>query len=331
MYRSFRSSLILIFLSAALVDCAQKKTDASTVSDSSASGIVAGAVGGALSSSNANGNQAGYQFQTPQSVYASVRRALSPLPQAFASSLCPTFHSTGAACSVSGSSLLLAYQDCTFTGRAEWDGIQAITMSTGTPVCGSFPNPGASATLYRQFVQAGGSPGQLTLTAGGYEGVVDDASVKLANFDNKAVSTIHNGGYGVAVDFASDGSRNQLTIAHRVYVSGLFDHSVTGSLSLTESPGATSRTLNGTVKVYHNLMRVVGTSTLASVVHEDMCCLPVSGTITTVYGTGDNVAPTLLGQLLVGKSEKLTFTGCGTATLENTDGVARNVTLNRCF
>jgi len=228
----------------------------------------------------------------------------------------------------------LSYSDCTFTGNAEWNGVQEISMSTGTAACGTFPNPGASNLLYRQYVQTAGASvaGSVTLTTSNRSGTVDDAVANLGNFDGQTIAAVNtNGGYGTKVTFAANGARSHLDLGHRLTVNGSLDHSVTGSIAITENPGAATRTLNGTVTVYHNLMKVVGTSTLTGVVHDDVCCLPVEGSITTAYTAGQNVAPTRSGQLLVGHSEVLTFTGCGTATLQGADGSTLDVTLNRCF
>ena len=161
---------------------------------------------------------------------------------------------------------------------------------------------------------------------------MDDASANLANFDNQNIASINpNGGYGVAVHFGANGRRSSIALARHVAVSGLFDHSVTGNLSISEDAGASSRVINGSVTVYHNLVRVVGTSTFTNVIHSDLCCVPTGGEITTTFSAGANQSPRFLGELMLGKSEKLTFTGCGTAVLTETDGTVKNVTLKRCF
>ena len=228
----------------------------------------------------------------------------------------------------------LQYSNCSFLGKAAWNGTQAISMSAGSASCGSFPNPGANQTLYRQFVSAPSSTtaSHLTLTSGGYTGVIDDSVANLGNFDGQSIAAINpNGGYGIAVQFAANGTRSGITIGRRQTVNGVFDHSVTGSLSISEGVSASSRTVNGSVAVYHNLLRVIGTSQFTNVLHSNVCCVPVSGEIQTTFSAGSNVSPTVLGSLIVGKSEKLTFTGCGTATLTEASGNVRNVTLNRCF
>jgi hypothetical protein len=329
-------AISLFFVSTTLLNCGQATSgdsSSSAAADSSTSGIVAGSIGGALSNSSSGGSQAYMKFNMPSTFTASLSNSLSLLPKASASTFCPTFRTSGTGCAASGSSMWLTYDDCTFTGNAEWNGVQELSMSVGTPACGSFPKPAAGDILYRQFVQTSGAsvPGQVTLTANKLAGTVDDASANLDNFDTQTIATINHGGYGAAVTFNGSDARSQLQIGHHIVVSGVYDHSVTGTVAVTETPGATSRTITGSVTTYHNLMRIVGTSVLNNLVHEDICCLPISGSITTSYEKGQNVNPTAGGALLVGLSETLTFTGCGTATFVNTSGVSSNVTLNRCF
>jgi len=331
------SFLGVLLIGTLLVGCGkvnQTSSDSGSA-DESASGAAAGAVGGALSGSSSSGTQAFYKmnYENPtHNFWALVGRAMKP-QSAYASSFCPTFLSTGSGCSTSGSNMWLTYSDCIFAGAATWNGVQEISKSSGTAACGQFPNPGANGTLYRQFVQSSGSssPGSVDLTADNWSGVIDDSSANLSNFDNQTISAIHNGGYGAAVSFNSSGARSSITLGHHVYVTGVFDHSVSGSLSISETSGASSRQVSGTVTVYHNRLRVIGTSTFSNIVHEDICCLPVSGTITTAFSAGANVNPTAVGSLMIGKSESLTFNGCGSATYTATDGSVSNVTLHRCF
>lgn len=334
---NMKSVMSILTITLVLGACGKKSEDSGTSSaaDESASGAAASAVGGALSGTSASGSLAIYKMREQDPVrgfWMVIAKAVEP-QQAMASSLCPTFATTGTGCAASGSSMWLTYSGCTFQGHASWTGVQKITKSSGTATCGSFPTPPASGTLYRQFVSASGSntPGSVNLVADNWSGVVDNSSSNLSNFDGQTISTIQNGGYGAAVSFNSSGARTGVTLAHRVYVTGVFDHSVSGNLSITEGNGASSRTISGQVTVYHNRVRVVGTSTFSNVVHEDVCCLPVSGTITTSFAAGSNVSPTALGSLLVGKTESLTFTGCGTATYTSAAGIVSNVTMHRCF
>jgi hypothetical protein len=233
----------------------------------------------------------------------------------------------------------LNYSDCSFgAGQQTWTGTKALIASTGSVACGSFPAvAGSSGTLTRQFVAAASSttPATASVTLGstGDSIVMDDASSNLSNYNGDTIATVVNGGYGQQVTFSS-GARTALTLDRRIYVSGKYDHSLEGSLSISETAGASQRTVTGSVTMYHNLLKIIGTAQFNSVVHSDTCCQPISGSITTTFSaatTGNQVAPTTAGAKLVGKSETLTFTGCGTATLQDTRGNTSNVTISRCF
>ena len=229
----------------------------------------------------------------------------------------------------------LTYADCSFgTSQANWDAVQAFVMSTGSASCGTFPNPGANATLtlqYETLITHAPSTALLT-TEFGTLSTIDDSSSNLNNFDGDTIAPILNSGYGAQVGYDSSGKKNSLTLDHRITVDHLLDHSVTGTLGVSET-STTSRNVTGQVTVYHNLLQIVGTAVLTNVVHEDGCCLPTSGSITTTFAAGANGAtpPTAAGELMVGKSETLTFTGCRTATLQSYNGTTQNVTLSRCF
>lgn len=302
--------------------------------DASASGAAAISMGSALAGSSSSSSQVARRSTDPDWV-AELKAALSPLPRAMAASLCPTFATTSADCSANGGTLWLRYQACSFLGAGEWNGVKALRSSSGSASCGSFPNPGANGSLVRQFVSAPGSsqPSQATVAIGAATVVVDDASANLANFDGVAIPAIDaGGGYGVRVDFNGSGARVQATVRRRVAMAGAFDHSISGSLAISEaSPAAASRLLNGSIAVYHNGMRVVGSSTFTNVQHDLVCCVPVSGTIETTFSAGANVAPTALGAAFVGKTERLTFNGCGLATYQAPNGQTASVRLARCY
>jgi hypothetical protein len=320
----------LITVSLALSACGKSSSSSNASEDTSASGAAAGAVGGALSGSSSGGTQASADFRFQPTLLQSVKTQFSLLPNAFADVSCPTFHTMSSGCQASGGTMWLSYSDCSFAGAATWNGVQAL-ISTSSATCGSFPLPAANGSLIRQLVTSSGTltPGSVTLTSNlGTQGVVDDATSNLGNFDGDSISTIANGGYGSEVTFNGADTRNSVTIAHHIYSTGLFDHSVTGTLNVAESSG--TRTVTGSVKVYHNLLRIVGTS-VVNVIHQDGCCFPISGSISTTFAQGNNVQPTPLGRAALGKTETLSFTGCGTASLTSYDGSTANVVLDRCF
>lgn len=321
----------------ALAACGSDNSSNST-EDDSASGTVAGLVGGALSNSTSDGALA--MLSAPKNhgwVGAKDDSAWNLiLPSAHAEdiSTCPTARAPGNHCSASGSTLWLTYENChAASWGAKWNGTQALTMSAGTAECGTFPKPAANQTLTRQFVAEAGSttPASVVRTSRFRTQVtLDDASANLDNFDGATIETIANGGYGTQVSFDDNDHRNSLTIARHIVAANRFDISVSGSVAVTENSDS-EREVNGEIKVYHNLLKVIGTSTLNAVTHNATCCLPVSGSITTSFAAGENVEPSVRGSLLVGKSETLTFTGCGTATLQTTSGTQVDVELSNCF
>ena len=147
---SFKILPICIFL--VLSGCAKtsSSTDTSVSDDVSSSGMVVSALGGALSSSNSTGSiVSNLKLQKKASPHFDF------FPSAFASTSCPTFATAGSGCAVSGASMWLTYSSCSFgSSTATWSGTQLLKMSTGSATCGSFPSPGASQNLIRQFVSA---------------------------------------------------------------------------------------------------------------------------------------------------------------------------------
>ena len=84
-------------------------------------------------------------------------------------------------------------------------------------------------------------------------------------------------------------------------------------------------TLSGSVNVYHNLVHVIGTTTLTDLQFSSGCCTPTGGTITTTFQTG-----ALLSKFN-GATETLTITGCGAANYTGPEGYSGSVALDHCF
>ena len=293
--------------------------------DTSASGAAASSIGGSLSSSSSTGTVA--TFDRKGSVWNLAQ------PTAFAANVCPSLKSAnGAGCTNGTNAVDIAYATCSFgTSLATWSGTQEITLNpAGAVSCGTFPIPGNS-TIQRQFVSTPGVAGSASRTTpAGTVVVIDNSSTNLSNFDNQTIAANVGSGYGTAVSFASN-VRTGVNVKQRVYVQGGvgFDHTVVGSISISESAGV--RTASGTATVYHNKLKIVGTSTFTGVTYNDMSCVPTAGSIKTTFAAGANVAPTVPGQALVAKSETLSFNGDGTATLTDPTGATSVVKLSHCF
>ena len=309
-----------------------------SIEDTSASGAAASAVGGALSGSSGSSGLASLKNQSrapATRTAAKLRELFDVKPVARAAVSCPsTLTASGEGCSASGDSLWLTLEDCAYGGSSTYEGNLELISSKALS-CGAVPLPGANGILSRQYVNGSSSttPGELVIqTAFGTTSTIDDASANLDNFDGATIASFINGGYGAQVSFGSNGARNGVTLGHHLEVSTGTDMSITGSVGITETPGATSRqiTNQSQITIYHNLLKVVATSTFTNVVHEDGCCFPISGTVSTTFSQG-SVTPTTDGSKMIGKTETLEITGCGTGTLQEYDGTVQDVTLSRCF
>jgi hypothetical protein len=333
------AGFICFFLTVSLVGCnggggGTTTGNPANPEDSSSSGAVAESVGGALSGTGSNGTLAYFSPKINSHKMHSFLHFLNPLEMAHAAGLCPTFRSVNN-CAAGSENLWLTYDACSFANSAaEWVGVVELTPTANTPPsCGTFPNPGPNNSLYRQYVAASGSttPYSVAVTTSyGTYAVIDDHTSNLQNFNGDTITPLLNSGYGSEVTYGANGGRKTLALAHREWSTGLFDFTVSGSLNVSETSGASTRTVTGSVTVYHNRLQIIGTSTLNNVVHNDSCCLPVSGSITTVFSAG-SVSPTQLGALAIGKSETMTFDGCGQATLQGYDGTEKTVSLSKCY
>ena len=304
--------------------------------DTSVSGAAAGAVGGALNGSSSSASDAAADaLELSPAARFTPAHVLAASPTDKSVNTCSTYHTaTGSGCVASGSTAWLTDNQCTSSGSNSKTGTIASIMSSGTATCGTFPSPGANGTLFRQYVTAASSttPGTFSITNSfGTVDIIDNRSSNLKNFDGVTIAPLVNGGYGSSVTFDGSGLRSGITVAQRTVAVAKYDHTVTGSLSISEAVGATSRTLNGTIRTYDNGLQIISSTVFKDVQYLDTCCLPVAGTITSTFSAGSTVSPTALGQLAVGASETLTISGCGTATLKSYDGSTKNVSLARCF
>jgi hypothetical protein len=326
---------VLLITALTLTACGKSTSSTTAVDDTSASGAAASVAGGALSSSGSGGTVAFNSKKSNLNLFNSSEVISALIPSAFASNACPTYKTTSSGCVAASGNLWLTYSSCSFgSAVATWTGTQELSASGITAACGTFPTPASSGTLSRQMVTAASSttPASATRTSAvGTLVTIDDASANVANFNNDTISTLMNSGYGTRVNFTGS-LRSSVTIARHISSPDLFSHTISGTLNIAETAGSSSRILTGNLKVYHNLLKIIGTSTFNNVTHSDTCCLPVSGSIHTTFAAG-SVSPTLAGAAIIasGATETLTFTGCGTGTLAATDGTTVSVALNNCL
>ncbi len=311
--------------------CSKKTSDPTTASsseDSSSSGLAASAVGGAVSSSDSSGTVT-MNVKNPN-----IWTVLILQEPAWAATSCPKITTaSGSGCTNSGNNVDLTYSSCSFgAAAASWTGTLEVSLSTGAQVtCGTFPTVSTlNGSVQRQFVSSAGVPGSATrATSRGTTVYIDHATANLGNFDNQTIAANIGTGYGTKVTFNGSGARTAVQVRQRLYVTGGFDHSIDGSITLSES--GTTRTASGTIKVYHNKAKVLGTSTFTDVKYNNTSCIPVSGSISTAFTAGANVSTNALGTALVGKTETLTFNSDGTGTYVDATGASTTVELTHCY
>lgn len=228
------------------------------------------------------------------------------------------------------------------TGTIDWNSctITVNGATVGTMTGGWSETWSNSADCTNSYLAASGSVTRTstgsTLTFPIGRKVVTDTSGGTA-YDGTVLAS-----GGVKTTRAASGSGRTIVMnptnsaVHKVATSrrgaSLFDYyvqpniSVTGALKNTSANQLSgSRTMTGTVTIYHNLAKYTATNTFNSVVWGDStCCYPTSGTITATY-SGTN-KPT--------DSSTMTFsTTCGSATFASTSGsstTTTSVTLENC-
>jgi hypothetical protein len=208
---------------------------------------------------------------------------------------------------------------------AQWTGTLQIGDATGVS-CGAFP----TTTLTRQFVTSltDSTPDAGLRVANGITVELDHKTANLGNYEGDTIVPTIGAGYGEQVTWTNN-VRTAVQVSQRIYSVGLFDHSLVGSVAISEAADGESRTATGTVTFYQNLLRVKGASTFNNVVYNNSCCDPISGSVTTVYAATSQSGTA--GQALDGKSESITFTSCGLATFTAVDGTTTNVSLTQCY
>lgn len=288
--------------------------------DTTVGGSAAGSVGAALAMTSSSGTQS--STLPKSSAQKAWEHLVNWIPDAIAAGACPTMLSPASSICVTGASkVTLIYDSCYFPSMAStWTGRQEIS---GTGVtCGAIP----TSSITRQFVDTSSTPSSATRT-GVSTITIDHATANLGNYQGDTISANIGTGYGVSVAISS-GVRTSVVVRQRL-TGTLFDQSIAGTLSITETSGAVARTASGTITTYYNLLKVKGTTTFTSVRYEDTCCLPVSGTVSTVLASTSQSEAA--GIALNGATESLTFAGCGLASLTNTAGTVSTVAVSGCF
>lgn len=271
---------------------------------------------------------------------------------ALTAATCPTLATSGSGCSATSNVATLTDASCSYTGSsAVWNGYRRVSFSgTTTLTCGSFPSP-TSDTLQRQYVTSGGTAGAATMTnAAGTVVTVDDTTSGINGnyqgdtFDGSGASQVQfpafNSGGGKLVNFVGS-ARVSVQILEHVSATGL-DQTIAGTLALNESGTGSSMTwaasvgtvtsgsCSGGITVYDNSAKVMGTTCFQAVTYNAACCTPVSGNIITTYSTTSQSSGAASAQLN-GRTERLSFNGCGLAVKTDTSGLDSLVGVSHCL
>jgi hypothetical protein len=294
---SFSIKLILLITLAGVAGCNFASNDDQIgLEDNSASGAVAAVIGGALLAGNPSSGISDYS--------------------------CPTVASTSG-CTTSGSGVTLSYNTCTY-GAASGTRTGALAIVSGGLTCGgSLP-----ASMVQQY-----SVGSLHESKNQMSTTFDDWTGSVSNFAGDSISPLSGGGYGVQLASGS------MTIARHL-VTGSTNYSVVTAAAPTSASVSyvpitiSSGTASGAAIVYDNVNGIIGVSTLNSLVYQAGCCFPVSGSISTQFHQSWNPAhpATATGLMYDGKTETLSFSGCGSATYTDPfTSTATSLSFTHCY
>jgi len=331
--RTVKSALaffIVLLFNLPLASCGTSSSSSSGTppEDTSSSGAAASSVGSAINSGISGGTIARTNLKVEKNLFS----FLNPIHSATASApVCPSIETPagqGCTAGVSNNDITLTFSNCSYTGsNAVWNGKLEITGAVGATVCGAVQNTG---NVIRQYISGEDTPGTATRRSGKNTSLtVDDHSANLGNYESDVIPTLLNSGYGDKVTW-SGGHRTGIVVAHRIFTNGT-DYSIYGNLTIAEATGTdATRTVSGTSTIYHNKAKTKGTTTFSNVVYSKTCCQPISGTVSTAFSSTAHTGAE--GAVFNGKSESLTFTGCGTAQF--TDAITKTpqvVILDHCF
>jgi hypothetical protein len=328
--------------------------------------LAAQTVGGAVSSTNADTIAMGDSNRN--TTYAKLMRQISPISEAFAGAfgVCPTIigGAGGGACSLNSDAITLTFptDGCTYGGVLGpiWLGGTTVTVASpqsGFQCGGTYPELNSTDTsLKRTYLGAlGANPTSVTNYSGTHTVVVDTSAPTASTFESAATASPTSGtigwdysiptGSGYTRTFVSS-TNHELAIAVRLVgyegssTSGtlIFDH----TLSTTNSAGTSSplsiersgsglsatETVNGTLYLQHNLMKMTASSEFTNVEHEVGCCYPISGSITTTFKGGSNDG---LQETLSFSAATCELNTLGQATFTDVNGAVSTKTLDHCF
>lgn len=206
------------------------------------------------------------------------------------------------------------------------NGVRTITWNSCTVAAGTQTMTGGWTETYSSNTCATTSSNTMTRTTTGSTSTHSSGATVTTDtnggttYDN---TTIPN--TGTTVTFGASTNTIVINGTHRVKTSAagskVFEHYITSSgLTHSGTLAAGTRSISGTVTVYHQLAKYKAVNTLSSVSWGSAsCCYPTSGTVST----------TLSGSLSGTTTTQFTAT-CGQATFTDTSGAQSTITLTQC-
>jgi hypothetical protein len=338
MRSAFRSSLALglVFGLSACGGIGATNDGASDGTDSAvATSVVSGAV--SVQSGSAVGFNDAPKFK--RSPLERVLDAVNPIGTAFAAtwtcsgdSLDPKYAGPG--------SYQFTPVSCTVawgngkTGSSKWSGTFALDY--GASCSATHPElevQPAACSITRTTAQ-GGNTRTITGPDGNSYSVTHDTNGAGSGYDSSVSPAPSNGGVIATCGSSgcADGGNLVISGSHLTGMVSLadglsatvWDHTVSsGAGGLTVTGAGTSRVVNGSVTVQHNLAKYTAQASFDNVGYgEAGCCFPTTGSVTTTFSSGSNA----------GKTESLAFSAiCGAATLTKSDGKTVPIILQHCL
>lgn len=327
---------------ASVAGCGSSKPKNESTSAPTSSEVAASVVSGAMNVSG--GTAVGWNDlpSTKRSVLQRFIDDLNPIGRAYAASwtctggsLSPTF---------AGPSMdpyAFTPRSCTIqwanarSGSSSWSGTFTLDYGASCDDTHAWIGNQAAACSVTRTTAAGGNTRTLTGPEGNSYSITHDTNGAGTGWDSTVSPPPGNGGVvltcgtgGCATgggELVIDGSHLTGTVTPSGQPSiKLWDHTIsTAAGPMTITVSGSTRVLNGTVTVQHNLARYTATSTFTDVgFGAPNCCYPTAGTVTTTFQSGP----------FKGTTETISFGAiCGEATLTSTSANTGPLTLKHCL
>lgn len=298
-------AFLLLFSAFLIVSCHSKSSStATTTTTTDGSEATSNATESAMSEANSHASSS-EGSSTPGAGFAKSSISSILDPQELAATSACSYSSNRSTCS-SGTDTI-AWASCT-VAKGTLTGGWTETWDT-CPTTAGVVTTGHSVTRTSSLQT-------LTFNSGAY--VTTDTSAHTA-YDGTAIP-----GTGVTISNTSGTRTITINGIHKTeygpYGKKWFDHSITGTLSVTGKRSTSNRIITGTQTLYHNLAKYKAAHTYNSVTWSDStCCYPTGGSITSVFSGSKTGNATLAFS-----------STCGEATYTDTDASSSTITLTHC-